>query len=82
MAAGAGTPPVPARSKDVGKYIFFDFENGWQQLVRDDFELDLSQIENELLVQPVGLVPQSAPAQQPPATAASAAGPSSTPLAQ
>ena len=36
----------------MGKYIFFDFENGWQQLVRDDFELDLSQIENELVVQP------------------------------
>jgi len=41
-----------AQQKDVGKYIFFDFENGWQQLVRDDFELDLSQIENELVVQP------------------------------
>ena len=38
----------------MGKYIFFDFENGWQQLVRDDFELDLSQIENELVVQPAG----------------------------
>lgn len=39
-----------SQQKDVGKYIFFDFENGWQQLVRDDFELDLSQIENELVV--------------------------------
>jgi hypothetical protein len=45
--------------KDVGKYIFFDFENGWQQLVRDDFELDLSQIENELVVTPLMSHPSS-----------------------
>lgn len=48
---GSGAAAGSAQ-KDVGKYIFFDFENGWQQLVRDDFELDLSQIENELIVQP------------------------------
>ena len=46
--------------KDVGKYIFFDFENGWQQLVRDDFELDLSQIENELIVHPAAASPATA----------------------
>ena len=50
--SAASTPAAEGADgqKDVGKYIFFDFENGWQQLVRDDFELDLSQIENELVV--------------------------------
>jgi hypothetical protein len=32
--------------------VFFDFENGWQQRVSDEFEMDLTQIENELIVQP------------------------------
>jgi len=34
--------------KDLGKYVFFDFENGWHQRVSEDIEMDLSQIENEL----------------------------------
>lgn len=50
--------------KDVGKYIFFDYENGWQQLVRDDFELDLSQIENELVVPSTSYIPASYPGSQ------------------
>ena len=49
-----------SQQKDVGKYIFFDFENGWQQFVRDDFELDLSQIENELIVQPAATATSAA----------------------
>jgi hypothetical protein len=32
--------------------VFFDFENGWQQRVSDEIEMDLTQIENELIVQP------------------------------
>lgn len=36
----------------MGKYVFFDFENGWQQRVSDEFEMDLTQFENEILVQP------------------------------
>ena len=63
---------MSSAQKDVGKYIFFDFENGWQQLVRDDFELDLSQIENELVVQPI------APAMSVAASAASTANAMST----
>ena len=41
--------------RDVGKYVFFDFENGWQQRVSDEIEMDLTQIENELIVQPTTL---------------------------
>lgn len=46
MPADGGAQP----QIDKGKFIFFDYESSWQQLVRDDFELDLSQIENELAV--------------------------------
>lgn len=51
-----------APQKDVGKYVFFDFENGWQQRVSDDIEMDLSQIENELNVTPTqhGVAPTNA----------------------
>jgi hypothetical protein len=41
-----------SNQRDVGKYVFFDFENGWQQRVSDEIEMDLTQIENELIVQP------------------------------
>jgi hypothetical protein len=39
--------------KDTGKYVFFDFENKWQQRVTSDeqIEMDPAQIENELVVQ-------------------------------
>lgn len=35
-----------------GKYVFFDFENKWQQRVTSDeqIEMDPAQIENELVV--------------------------------
>jgi len=58
----SGTEAVPG--KDVGKYVFFDFENGWQQRVSDDIEMDLSQIENELNVAPMqqSVAPTSAQA--------------------
>ena len=35
----------------MGKYVFFDFENKWQQRVSDEnIEMDPTQIENELVV--------------------------------
>ena len=49
--------------KDVGRYIFFDFEREWQQQVSDDFELDLSMIENELIVNPLVTQPSFQQAQ-------------------
>lgn len=55
-----GAPP----QKDVGKYVFFDYESGWQQLVRDDVELDLSEIENELVVPSTSYNPASYPGSQ------------------
>ena len=30
------------------KYRFFDYENGWTQRTRNNLEMDVSQIENEL----------------------------------
>lgn len=30
------------QKKDVGKYVFFDFENGWQQRISEDIEMDLT----------------------------------------
>ena len=33
-----------------GKYVFFDFENGWQQRISDEIEMDLTQIESEIYV--------------------------------
>jgi hypothetical protein len=36
--------------------VFFDFENGWQQRVSDEFEMDLTQFETEIMVQPTPLV--------------------------
>lgn len=48
------TPQPAPKGKDVGKYVFFDFEDKWQQRVTSDeqIEMDLAQIENELVVQP------------------------------
>ena len=40
------------KRKEFGKYLFFDFENKWQQKESsEDIEIDLDQIENELFVQ-------------------------------
>lgn len=54
--ADAGTSQLDGAQanaqRDVGKYVFFDYENGWQQRVSDEIEMDLTQIENELIVQP------------------------------
>ena len=43
----------------MGRYIFFDFEREWSQQVSDDIELDPSQIENELIVNPLISQPSS-----------------------
>lgn len=40
------------RRKEIGKFLYFDFENKWTKKVSgDDIEMDMNHIENELLVQ-------------------------------
>ena len=48
----ANDKPLDANSdqKDVGTYIYFDYETGWQTRVKENFEFDLQYLENELII--------------------------------
>ncbi len=45
-----GVPVDPNELKDVGTYVYFDYETGWTNRVKDNFEFDLQFLENELII--------------------------------